>query len=340
MGKNLIVTILAFFLVSCGKRPTTQWQFNKGRAHGTFYSVAYEYSYDLQSSIDSVTSSIDQSLSTFLKESIISRINDGDTTVILDSQFIEVFDKAKIIWQNTYGAFDITVAPLVNAWGFGYAPEKSVSQQKIDSIKQWVGMEKVSRAGNRLILSQRGIKLDASAIAKGYSVDRVAHFFETKGINNYMVEIGGEVRVKGKNSHNKPWRIGIEAPIESTMISEQRELESIVNITGGAIATSGNYRQFYYKDGKKYAHTIDPKSGYPVQHQLLSATVYADDCMTADAYATAFMVLGLEKSYELATQLNGIEAYFIFTDSTNLIKTKMTTGFTRFLNAEDLPKLQ
>ncbi len=318
-----ILSVLVF--VGCSNQP--QWQHDKGRTHGTFYSIIYHSPINLRNEIEAVMHSVDNSLSTFKQESIISRLNRGETDVELDSLFINVFDKAKEVWRNTEGAFDMTVAPLVNAWGFGYAPESNVSAGEIDSLLTTVGFEKVERTGNRLVVKKAGIKFDASAIAKGYSVDLVAEFLESKGIENYMVEIGGEVRLKGKNPKNKPWRIGIESPIESAALSKERDLQMILSMENGAIATSGNYRQFYYKDGKKYAHTIDPRTGYPVQHNLLSVSVYAPDCMTADAYATAFMVLGLAKSLSIVNTIDSLEACFIYSLNDSLYHVELTNGF-------------
>lgn len=323
--RTAIIILSALFYAGCSNQP--QWQHDKGRAHGTFYSIIYQSPINLKNEIEAVMKSVDNSMSTFKPESTISRLNKGETDVELDSLFITVFDKAKEVWRNTEGAFDMTVAPLVNAWGFGYAPESNVSAGEIDSLLTIVGFEKVERAGNRLVVKKAGIKLDASAIAKGYSVDLVSQFLESKGIENYMVEIGGEVRVKGKNPKNSPWRIGIESPTESAAVSPDRDLQMIILIENGAIATSGNYRQFYYKDGKKFAHTIDPRTGYPVQHNLLSVSVYAPDCMTADAYATAFMVLGLEKSILIVNSIDSLEACFIYSLNDSLYHVEMTNGF-------------
>ncbi|HOG19415.1 MAG TPA: FAD:protein FMN transferase [Salinivirgaceae bacterium] len=308
--RNIVVLILAITLLSCSQSRET-WQHNKGMAHGTFYNITYLFKVDLQKDIEQIINQTDQSLSTFSPTSIISRLNNDEDTVVLDSLFIQVFDKGKEIWEATSGAFDMTVAPLVNAWGFGYDKGFEDPQKSIDSIMNFVGFEKISRSGTSIIKKHSGIKLDASAIAKGFSVDRVGQFLESQGVTRYMVEIGGEVRVKGSNPDNLKWKIGIDKPADSHIVSNDRELQTILHLNHGSIATSGNYRQFYIKDGKRYAHTIDPKTGYPVQQDLLSVTVWAPDCMTADAYATAFMVLGYEASLQIVDNTDSLEAYFI-----------------------------
>ncbi len=328
--KVLVFFISVFVILGCNRSNKT-WHFDKGMAHGTFYSITYHSASNLHEEIEKVINRTDQSLSTFQPTSVISRINAGDTTVVLDSLFIDVFDKGKEVWAATNGAFDMTVAPLVNAWGFGYEKGFLNPQKSIDSIMVYVGFEKVSRSGKNLTKQQQGIKLDASAIAKGYSVDRVGRFLESKGVANYMVEIGGEVRVKGTNPKHTKWRIGIDKPKENPIFTDDREIQAILNINHGSVATSGNYRQFYVKDGKKYAHTINPKTGYPIQHDLLSVTVWAPDCMTADAYATAFMVLGYQISREIVEKTDSLEAYFILAAENEKYTIEYTRGLAPML---------
>ncbi|MDY0281082.1 MAG: FAD:protein FMN transferase [Salinivirgaceae bacterium] len=326
-----IITILSIgLLFSCQQNKKT-WHFDKGMAHGTFYSVTYFSNKNLQDNLESVMKRTDQSLSTYQQTSIISRINAGDTSVILDSLFMEVFDRGKEIWKNTYGAFDMTVAPLVNAWGFGYEKGFIHPQNSIDSIMKDVGFEHISRNGTKIIKHRPNIKLDANAIAKGYSVDRIGLYLESKNIEDYMVEIGGEVRVRGKSPKDLSWRIGIDNPSDTPDTNAERQIEAILNLKHGAIATSGNYRQFYIKDGKRYAHTINPKTGFPIQHDLLSVTVWAPNCMTADAYATAFMVLGYEISNDIVTNTDSLEAYFILTGEKQKFEIKYTNGIESML---------
>jgi thiamine biosynthesis lipoprotein len=217
------------------------------------------------------------------------------------------------ISKETDGAFDITVAPLVNAWGFGFKNGIEPTSEQVDSLMQIIGYQKVSLSAGKVTKTDDRVMLDCSAIAKGYGTDVVARLLRSKGITNFMVEIGGEIVTSGVNAENQPWRVGITKPVEDPM-GTTGEVQSIVKITDKAMATSGNYRNFYYKDGKRYAHTIDPKTGYPVQHNILSATVFAKSCAVADAYATSFMVMGMEKAQQLLEQHPELMAYLIYSD--------------------------
>jgi thiamine biosynthesis lipoprotein len=244
---------------------------------------------------------------------------------VLDLYFLATLKRGEEISRITDGAFDMTVAPLVNAWGFGFKNKLDPEMIPVDSLLEITGYTKVRIEDGKVIKDDPRIMFDASAIAKGYGVDVVADFLEQQGVTNYMVEIGGEIRAKGKNDKGRIWRVGIDKPIDdpSTM---SREIQDVIQMENGALATSGNYRQFYIKDGKKYAHTIDPRIGYPVQHSLLSASVFAPDCMSADAYATSFMVLGLEESIVIVEKDSLLEAYFIYTDSLGNYQSYFTEG--------------
>ena len=269
---------------------------NEGLVFGTIYKITYQHQEDLHNDIKAALMEVDNALSPYNKNSIISRINHNQDT-LLNEHFTHVFELAQKISTETEGAFDITVAPLVNAWGFGFKHSIDIAPNVIDSIGQFVGYQKIRLSDGKITKDDPRTMLDCSAIAKGYGVDVVARTLDKKGVQHYMVDIGGEVVVKGKNSRMKTWRIGINKPVEDSL-SINQELQTILEVSGVGMATSGNYRKFYYKDGKRYAHTIDPRIGHPVQHSILSATVIAKDCTTADAYATAFMVMGLEKSME------------------------------------------
>ena len=239
--------------------------------------------------------------------------------------FVHVFRLSKEISENTQGAFDITVAPLVNAWGFGFKNESHITPTQIDSLLQFVGFRKIDFINGKIVKQDPRVILDCSAVAKGYGSDVIAQTFDRKGIANYMVEIGGEIVVKGVNPKGEKWKVGINKPVEDSL-GTAGGVQTILNLTDVAVATSGNYRNFYYRDGKKYAHTIDPHSGYPVQHSILSSTVLAKDCATADAYATAFMVLGLDASKEVLEAHPEIQAYFIYADEKGENQTYMTPG--------------
>ena len=288
------------------------YQHDRGSVFGTFYSITYQCDNDLQKEIEAELKKVDQALSMFNQESIISKVNRNEK-VELNEMFLQVITLAQKVSQDTDGAFDITVAPLVNAWGFGFKTGDKPSGTSIDSLMSTVGYKKISLKGRQLFKEKKNTMLDCSAIAKGYGSDVVAAFLKKRGIDNFMVEIGGEVVTQGISEKRVPWRIGVTKPTDDSL-SVDNELQTVLNVTNKAMATSGNYRNFYYKDGKKYAHTIDPKTGYPVQHSLLSATVLADNCATADAYATSFMVMGIEKAKGVLERHPELMAYFIYTD--------------------------
>ena len=279
---------------------------------GTTYHITYQCDSDLTQSIKAELLKVDASLSPFNKESVITAINENKD-VSPDEMFKEVFSLAMDISKETDGAFDITVAPLVNAWGFGFKNGSQPSHHQVDSLLQLVGYKKVSMADGKVKKQNPRIMLDCSAIAKGYGTDRVARLLRNRGVQNYMVEIGGEVVTSGVNPERLPWKIGVTKPTDDSL-NTGHELQTILNLTDKAMATSGNYRNFYYKGGKKFAHTIDPKTGYPVQHSILSATVIAKSCAVADAYATSFMVMGLDKARQVLERHPELMAYFIYSD--------------------------
>lgn len=322
----LLIFALATVGILCRHNAPAPYQKTSGLIFGTMYSVTYQSKTDLKSEIDSMLKVFDGSLSPFNDTATISRINRNEQ-VIADELFTTVFRRSMEISQATDGAFDITVAPLVNAWGFGFKQGRFPDSLMVDSLLQITGYQKVSmtEAGEVTKQDER-MMLNCSAIAKGFAVDVIANLLKSKGVENMMVDIGGEVVVCGKNPHAKKWRIGINKPVDDSLATNQ-ELQTVVEITDAAMATSGNYRNFYYNNGKKYAHTIDPHTGYPVQHSLLSATVVANDCMTADAYATAFMVMGVEKAMEMAESNPEIEAMFIYSDEEGKNQTFQTSGF-------------
>lgn len=291
---------------------STPYQHDEGFVFGTVYHITYQSDQNYQKEIEAELKKVDQSLSPFNKTSIISRINRNED-VVADEMFKEVFTLAENISKETDGAFDITVAPMVNVWGFGFKQGITPSKEVIDSLKAIVGFHKVALVDGHVKKQSPNTMLDCSAIAKGYGSDIVARFLKSKGIKNYMVEIGGEVVTRGNSEKRVPWRIGVNKPTDDSL-NTNTELQTVLNVTDKAMATSGNYRNFYYKNGKKYAHTIDPKTGYPVQHNILSATVIADNCATADAYATSFMVLGMNGAQKILAKHPDLLAYLIYSD--------------------------
>lgn len=306
----LILIIGSIFVIR--QQRNTPFQKDEGMVFGTIYHITYQSDTNYQKEIETELQKVDNSLSPFNKTSIISRINRNEK-VKVDEMFSEVFQLAEKISGDTDGAFDITVAPMVNAWGFGFKTGNPPTRQTIDSLRAIVGFHTVSMQDGYVIKKNPKTMLDCSAIAKGYGTDVVARFLKKKGVQNFMVEIGGEIVVNGNSEKLQPWRIGINKPTDDSLNTSQA-IQDVVSVSNIAMATSGNYRNFYYKNGKKYAHTIDPKTGYPVQHNILSATVFADDCATADAYATSFMVLGLDGAKKILEKHPELCAYLIYSD--------------------------
>ena len=320
MNKKRLIWQIPFLLflvigtvIIIKQQKNINYQHDEGFIFGTIYHITYHSDTNLKKEIEAELKKVDLSLSPFNKTSVISKVNRNENPVI-DPMFKEVFLLAENISNETHGAFDITVAPLVNEWGFGFKKGVEPTRQVIDSLRNIVGYQKVKLTPKNYVQKQDPrIMLDCSAIAKGYGCDVVARLLRKNGINDYMIEIGGEIVTRGFNQKQEPWRIGVNKPTDDSLNTSQ-ELQTVLNVTDIAMATSGNYRNFYYKNGKKYAHTIDPKTGYPVQHTLLSATVLAKDCATADAYATSFMVMGLEKAKEILNRHSELMAYLIYTN--------------------------
>lgn len=308
MRRLLIIVCGLLMFVSCAQKEYRQ---NTNFVFGTIYNITYQSDKDLQQEIEAELMKVDGEFSMFNPQSTVARINNGDSTVERSEMFNEIYQLAQTVSTETDGAFDITVAPLVNAWGFGFKHEQLPTPEQVDSLL---------RLRNQM---------DFSAIAKGYGCDVVARLLESHGIHNYMVEIGGEVVVSGVNAKGDDWHIGITKPTDDSLTVEG-EMQTVLRITDRAMATSGNYRNFYYQGGRKYAHTIDPRTGYPVQHSLLSATVLAENCATADAYATSFMVLGVEGAKAVLARHPELMAYLIYTDEKGQLTTWASPALSDF----------
>ena len=333
-----LFVIVLFFTGAC-QNPSTETKTDapliqfKGETMGTYYAISYLDSEKrfLKKEIDGLLKELNQSLSTYIPDSHISRFNKAEANkeVLVDEQFYQVFQRAKQLYVETEGAFDPTVMPLVNAWGFGYEKIKEkVDAELIDSLRQLVDFNAVhskQRDDKKYVVvkTKKGLQLDFSAIAKGYGVDRVAQVLDNNKVHNYLVDIGGEVVCKGKNNKGNVWTVGIDKPIETL---KTRELHKAISLHNKGIATSGNYRNFYIKDGKKYVHTINPKTGVPQFSNLLSATIIANDCMTADALATACMVMGFKKAKNFVIQRKSIDAMLIYADEKGELQTFVTRG--------------
>lgn len=326
MRNKLLSFILAVIVItfSCKKSKTVYESFT-GFIQGTTYNMVYENKGELipdsvEKNVVKILRKFDMSLSLYKDSSILSKINRNET-VKPDSFFIEVFNMSRELSEMTGGAFDVTVGPLVKAWGFGPDEHKNFTDAKRDSLLALVGMEKVSLTDGKIVKSDPRVSLDFNAIAQGYSVDVICRYFDHLGIKNYLIEIGGEVRVKGAKAGN-PWKIGIDKPEDYNMIPGNN-LQAIISIEDKAVATSGNYRAFYMENGIKYSHTIDPRTGYPARNQLLSATVVADNCALADGVATACMVMGKDSSITFINE-HGLDGYLIYSDDTGSFKTWMS----------------
>lgn len=302
-----------------------------GFTQGTTYKIIYQGNFPhMASNIDSVLHDFDMSLSTYVPQSIISQINKEQKNVTLDKYFIDMFNESQRVNKITNGAFDITVAPLVNAYGFGFTEKNDeIDKRFIDSLLQYVGMNKIKISPDNKIEKQKGVMLDGNAIAQGQSVDVIASYLETLGIKNYLVDIGGELKVKGRK-YGKLWVVGLDKPVEGNM-NEGENIQTKLYISDIAVATSGDYRKFYIENGIKYSHSINPKTGMPARQNILSATIFAQKCITADAMATACMVMGFDKSIELLQQNPELGAYLIYTDKQGNTKVYYTKGIEKYI---------
>ncbi len=340
----LVVSLLS--LLACKNDPTAKQATAtalirlQGKTMGTYYTVQYSDAKqrNFQQAIDSLLVAVNAEVSTYEPQSVISRFNQSTDTFYLEKawkHFIRNFEASQLIAEVTLNAFDPTVMPLVNFWGFGTTGRRKsseVSKSQVDSLKTLVGLDKIQigETGQRqyLLKANPKVQLDFSALAKGYGVDEVGHFLEQAGIENYLVEIGGEDRARGEKMPGKLWRIGINEPTEDGDIYD---FQAIVELKNRSVASSGNYRNFYEVEGVKYWHTIDPVSGYPEKNTLLSASIFAADCITADALATASMVMGVDRAYKMITELPGVEGYFIYGNKEGSMSVKYTEGLSNML---------
>jgi FAD:protein FMN transferase len=326
--KNIFLSFIIFCVfVSCSSQRDNDLHFTsiRGSVFGTNYTISY-YSadtIDYRSSIDSIFAAFNQSLSYYQNNSLISRVNRNETDSI-DDFFEVVFLRSVDIADETNGQFDPTVSPLVNAWGFGFEKRSTILAELIDSLREFVGYEKAWLEGKRIVKADARVQFDFNAIAKGYASDVVGEFLEGEGIRAYLVEIGGDLVAKGIKPDGSKWRIGLERPA-SNMFDSQ-EWDHVVEIHDIGLATSGNYRRYYEVDGQRYSHTINPATGYPVEHSLLSVSVFAPDGMSADGYATAFMVMGLEKALAFVEDREDLEAYFIVSSRDKEFDTFASSG--------------
>lgn len=324
-----VVVLVVFLLIRLFSGGEIPYQESVGEKYSTFYSVTYKSEVDLSDSIATLLDEFDYSLSPFNKNSIIAAINNNDTSARADELLKDVITLSQQVYKVTSGAFDPTISPLVNAWGFGFKTDKLPNQTEVDSLKTFVGMDKITLAvDGRVIKENTNTTLNFSAIAKGYIVDLVAKYLDKKGVTDYLVNIGGEINCKGLNPKGEKWRIGVDKPEES---NKGGDIHSILQLSDKSLATSGNYRKFKVEDTQKVWHIIDPRTGYPTQARVLSATVIANNCAIADAYATALMVLGLEEGMSIVEADSTLEAMFICPGDTAQYSIYYSKGFKQYL---------
>ena len=317
IGALLGIAVCALLIWGWDDDPKSSYYRNEGKVFGTYYNIRYEATEDLESAIQAAFEAFDNSLSMFNPHSILSAINaNRDTTT--NAAFESMWSEAEYVYGLSNGAFDITVAPLVKAFGFGRKSDQvaSISSQTIDSIRTFVGFEKVQLIDHKVVKDDPRVQIDGGAVAKGQACDMIAEVLREHGCTNYLVDIGGEVVAHGVN--DKGQHIGITKPNLNNE-GAQEELQEILAVSDICMATSGNYRNYYYADGERRSHTIDPRTGYPVQHSLLSATVVSSTCMRADALATACMVLGAEDAFTMIARAEDAACYFIVAQNDSLV---------------------
>lgn len=325
-----VLVVCTFFILNRSK-----YREAEGRIFGTTYHIKYAATHSYDKEIAETLQQVDAALSMFNDTSILSRFNRGEEYPD-NALFEEVVRTGLRISEETDGAFDMTVAPLVNAWGFGLKNKESVTDAMVDSIMEFVGYKYLTynpKSTPTLTRTNERTSLDCGAIAKGFGVQQVARLLTSKGCTNYMVEIGGEVALRGNNPQGKKWTLGINKPVDDST-NVNNEIIEVICLTDKSVATSGNYRNFYYQGKNKYAHTINPHTGYPVEHSLLSATVVHASCTEADAYATSFMVMGLEDAQQFIKTHKGIEAYLIYSDANGNLCTWQSEGFAKYQNQD------
>lgn len=340
MKKQTIFIIVSIFIVSViaavvyfyPEKAQVEYLFNKGETQGTYYSITYlqPEGVDLQAKIEERLHEFDLSLSTYNPNSIISKINNNDSIVKTDALFETMFYEAQKVSTITNGALDITVGPLVKAWGFAFGNSEHSKLPNVADYMPYIGYDKVRIENHKLIKKDPRIMLDANSIAQGFSVDVIAKLLRDNGCENYMVEIGGEILCKGMNPKGSKWNIGIDKAIDDS-INATEELQTIISITDRAITTAGGYRKFFIKDGKKYSHIINPHTGYPVSNNVLSVTIVAPTAIMADAYDTPFMVLGVDSALKICKQVKGLDCYLIYVDKNGKNQVVYSDGFKKYI---------
>ena len=330
----LYIVLVSFFACTSAAEKTTETAATeivlKGEAQGTTYTIKYlaeEYEEGLKERFDQLLKDVDMSMSTYVPNSKISRLNEGDT-IELDDLFLSVYNLSYTINTETDGAFDPTIGPLIKAWGFDFANPQKMDSAIVLSLLESSGFDQFVVEGKKMFRTNEAARINFNAVAQGYSVDVMAQILEQMEIENYYIELGGELKVKGKNKFGNWWVIGIDRPDGKNL---ERDLAQRISLENSAMATSGNYRKFYEVDGKRYSHTLNPKTGYPAENSLLSATVITNDCGTADALATAFMVMGQERSVDFLKNHPNTKAYLIYSSENGAFQTYVTPNLEQYL---------
>ena len=324
MKKGFVLIIALLALACCGKQP--QKTILQGLAQGSYYAITYydEQNRNFQQEVDSIFHAVDMSVNLWVDSSVISKVNRNEE-VVLDPIFIDNFNIAQEAARLSDGYFDPTISPIVAAWGFSYKHGDTITPQLIDSLKLLVDYRNISIEGGKVVKGNPSIQLDFNAIAQGYTSDLIASFLDSRGIKNYLVDTGGEIMAKGCKPNGDPWIVGIEKPADNW--DSEQVVQTRVALRDKGLVTSGSTRKYVERDGKRYSHCIDPRTGYPVEHQLLSATVLAENSVWADALASVCMVMGMEKSLPLIESMDGVEAYYIFVNEKGDLETYATEGF-------------
>lgn len=315
-------------LSSCVNQP--QKIVLQGLAQGSYYAITYfdELNRNFQHEIDSIFHAVDMSVNLWVDCSVISKVNRNEE-VTLDSIFIDNFRIAQKAARLSDGYFDPTISPIVAAWGFSYKSGDSITPQLIDSLKQLVNYQKIRIENGKVVKENPNMKLDFNAIAQGYTSDLIASFLESRGIKNYLVDTGGEIMARGSKPNGQPWIVGIEKPAKNW--DSEQVVQTRITLRDKGLVTSGSTRKYVERNGRRYSHCIDPKTGYPVEHNVLSATVMAENSVWADALASICMVMGMEKSLPLIESMDSVEVYYIFVNDQNELETFATEGFQKLI---------
>ena len=315
-------------LSSCVNQP--QKIVLQGLAQGSYYAITYfdELNRNFQHEIDSIFHAVDMSVNLWVDSSVISKVNRNEE-VTLDSIFIDNFRIAQKAARLSDGYFDPTISPIVAAWGFSYKSGDSITPQLIDSLKQLVNYQKIRIENGKVVKENPNMKLDFNAIAQGYTSDLIASFLESRGVKNYLVDTGGEIMARGSKPNGQPWIVGIEKPAKNW--DSEQVVQTRITLRDKGLVTSGSTRKYVERNGRRYSHCIDPKTGYPVEHNVLSATVMAENSVWADALASICMVMGMEKSLPLIESMDGVEVYYIFVNDQNELETFATEGFQKLI---------